>query len=223
MSNKNLATLCTALVALTLSLTVAVPPAQAQEDRILTFYTSSSAKVMSAVDSLLASSRYSFDVFCRHEQLERGKVVQSDTLIARYYFTGFQLDSQIVDIKTANRFDDLDFFAPNVMDMDYAFSFFPNDTGGVDLAIGFDTDSLNDPRPVGLAIINRDFHYPHRLHLSYPSESTRENFSQTFSFTLQAGSFVFPDTITDHVSEIGVLFPEHHRRITTIDNFRIDW
>lgn len=223
MSNKNRTTIYTILTALVMSLLSLPVPVAAQEDRILNYYTNSSARVMDAVDSLLSNSRYSFDVFSCWEKLEKGKVVHADTLKARLYYSGFELDSQTVELKTADRFEEIDFFAPNVMAMDYSFNFYPNDTGGVDLAIGFDTDSLADPRPVGLAIIDRNLFYPHRLHLAYPSESTRENLTQTYSFSLQAGSFVFPDTVTDNVSQMGVLFQEHYRRTTAIDNFKVDW
>lgn len=223
MSNKKPTTIYTALWLIVLSLAVSYTPSAQDEDPILDYYTTSSAQVMQAVDSLLATSRYSFDVTSRYEKLEKGKVTQTDTLKARYYYTGYTLDSQTVDLRTADRFDELDFFAPNVMAMDYVFSFYPNDTGGPELAIGFDTDTISSTQPVGLAIIDRDLFYPHRLHLSYPSQSKHEGFSQTYSFSLQAGSFVFPDTITDNVSQMGIFFPEHYRRVTTIDNFRIDW
>ena len=97
----------------------------------------------------------------------RGAIEHIDSAVADFYFSGGTLDSQKTAVSTSKKLANIDFSYPNVFDQDYQFSFYPNDTGGKYLAIGFDTDSAGDPRPVGLAIIDRYEYSLHRLYLSF--------------------------------------------------------
>ena len=97
---------------------------------------------------------------------------------------------------------------------------FPNDTGGPQLAIGFDTDSLRDPRPVGLAMIDRDEYYPKWLYLFYPEEKNHSRFTKSFRFVQQDG-LLFPDSVWVVGAREGVFSTEHYRIETDVTEISI--
>jgi hypothetical protein len=108
-----------------------------------------------------------------------------------------------------------------VFDQDYQFSFYPNDTGGKYLAIGFDTDSAGDPRPVGLAIIDRYEYSLHRLYLFYPHQAGYKRLSRTLHFVKHEG-YIFPDSILELAARAGIFSTDHYRLETVISNIKIN-
>jgi hypothetical protein len=152
---------------------------------------------------------------------ERGAIAHVDSAVADFYFSNGTLDSQKTLTSTSKKLEDIDFSYPNVFDQDYQFSFYPNDTGGKYLAIGFDTDSAGDPRPVGLAIIDRYEYSLHCLYLFYPHKEGYKRLSRTLYFVKHEG-YIFPDSILEVAARAGIFFTDHYRLETAISNIKIN-
>ncbi len=157
----------------------------------------------------------------RKEVGGRGAITHVDSAVADFYFSGGTLDSQKTAVSTSKKLADIDFSYPNVFDQDYQFSFYPNDTGGKYLAIGFDTDSAGDPRPVGLAIIDRYEYYLHRLYLFFPHKEGYKRLSRTLHFVKHEG-YIFPDSILEMAARAGIFSTDHYRLETVISNIKIN-
>lgn len=150
----------------------------------------------------------------------RGAVTDVDTVVGDFYFSGGALDSQKTVISTSEKLVDVDISYPNVFDSDYRFTFYPNDTGGKYLAIGFDSDSAGDPRPVGLAIIDRYEYSLHRLYLFYPHKEGYKRFSRTLHFIDHEG-YIFADSVLEVTSKAGIFSTDHYRLETVVSNIKV--
>jgi hypothetical protein len=193
-----------------------------QVDPIVQFYCAQARSVCNehspdeqALTYLLTATSY------RKKLGERGAIEHVDSAVADFYFSGGTLDSQKTAVSTSKKLADIDFSYPNVFDQDYQFSFYPNDTGGKYLAIGFDTDSTGDPRPVGLAIIDRYEYSLHRLYLFFPYKEGYKRYSRTLHFTDHEG-YIFADSVLEVTSKAGIFSTEHCRFETIISNIKIN-
>jgi len=109
---------------------------------------------------------------------------------------------------------------PNVFAQASEFCFYPNDTGGVELALGFDHDVSLSQLPVGLAVIDRDRYLLRWLYLYYPEHLDYKRFSRSYRLTLQDG-YVFPDSIWEVGARPGIFSPEYYRLETVITGITI--
>jgi len=192
-----------------------------QADPIVQFYCAQARSVCAehrpdeqALTYSLTATRYRMKVG------GRGAVTDVDTVVGDFYFSSGTLDSQKTAVSTSKKLADIDFSYPNVFDQDYQFSFYPNDTGGRYLAIGFDTDSTDDPRPVGLAIIDRYEYSLHRLYLFYPHKEGYKRFSRTLHFTDHEG-YIFTDSVLEVTARAGIFSTDHYRLETVVSNIKI--
>lgn len=191
------------------------------DDPVLDFYCRRAAEITAANDSALRRQSYSFVATSRYSHLgSGGKVKRTDSAVVRYLVSDGAIDSRVPEIETASRFHDLDFTVPNVFSGEYHFGFFPNDTGGQYLAIGFDTDSLADPHPVGFAIIDRHHYYSHWLYLSYANLPGYKRLSRWIHFA-RHDEFSFPDTVVELGAKSGILSPQFYRIETVISDFEL--
>jgi hypothetical protein len=153
---------------------------------------------------------YSFTVIARTQSLERGKSRTSDSSVFRYFFSrGAQDSTQLINGRSKPVFP-IDISVPNVFDSTYIRTLFPNDTGGTELAIGFDTDSSGDPRPIGIVTIDRENCAIRRLHAAYPVKSGYSRFSRSFHFAV-ANGWIYPDSIVETGSVRAFLLNEDYR------------
>jgi hypothetical protein len=150
--------------------------------------------------------------------IERGTVFSFGST---YYYSFGERDSLTTDTSVSSREYEVDIFYPNVFDHDYIYNFYPNDTGGADLAIGFDTDSMVQDEPVGIAIIDRSRYFLKWLYLYYSDRKGYKRYSHSLRFSEQDG-FVFPDSIWSVAAKVGLFSTDYYRLETGISNLVIE-
>jgi len=186
------------------------------EDPVLEFYRAKAAATFEARNPLDHAVNFSLEAVTHYTNLtRRGKVASVDSVRSTYFFSFGVLDSAHLGSVENDRLEDLDFSFPNVFQPNAQFFFFPNDTGGAELAIGFEGDTSQAERPVGLAVIDRDRYFLRQLYLYYPAYQDYKKFSRSFRLTLKDG-FVFPDSIWEVGAKPGIFSPEYYRLETGI-------
>jgi len=190
-------------------------------DPVLKFYYERAGSVFNGYDPLETGTSYSFLATSYFTKVNNdGSLGKIDSAISEYYFSFGQLDSQKTIIQTAKKFEDLDFSIPNVFNEDYYYNFFPNDTGGAEIAIGFDRDSTETDLPLGLAILDRNRYTLNRLYLYYPSKERHKRFSRCFRFIEYEG-LIFPDSVWIMGAKQGIFSTSYYRIETKIENIQI--
>jgi hypothetical protein len=190
-------------------------------DPVLRFYCEKARSTCSDRNPIEQGLSFSFTTATYIKKLDRrGEVTAVDTATADLFFSNGKLDSQRTAGLSTGAFSPPEFAYPNVFASDYRFNLFPNDTGGAYLAIGFDSDSADDPRPVGLAIINRYDYSLHRLYLFYPHREGFKRFSRILHF-IERDGYVFPDSISEVAVKAGIFSSDHYRREIVISNIRV--
>jgi hypothetical protein len=190
-------------------------------DPVLDFYVRQAAEAIDRSDSLINLTEYRLTMRQNRYQFSNTKGYRlTDSSSHRLFFTGHHLDS-------ARSLSDDEKPAPewpgavaNIFDQGYQYNFFPNDTGGKFLAIGFDTESAGDSSPIGLAIIDRNTYYPHWLYQYYSGRPSHNRLSRRLHLVYHDG-LIIADTIVEIGSESGVFFNEVYRRETFTSDFTL--
>ncbi len=192
-----------------------------QQNPILDFYVKSAAASFTSRDPIAAGLSFSFRATTYYKDLNRGGKVQlTDSLVADYYYSFGALDSTVALAPSKEKHPAPDIIVPNVFSMNYLFNFFPNDTGGSDLAIGFDTKDTTSADPTGIAIIDRDRFFLKRLYLYYSNSLAYKRYSRSLRYTEFEG-FNFPDSIWEVRAEAGIFSSRHYRVETGIGQLQI--
>lgn len=195
--------------------------AQNNPDQILSFYTERAAATFKSRNPIEAGISFGMrgkTYFRIYDDTMIPRI--NDSLISDYFYSFGHLDSVIQVVKSTHKQDSLDFSYPNIFNGDYIYNFYPNDTGGKELAIGFDSKDYNTKIPVGLAIIDRNRYFLLWLHLHYISERRDERRSKSFRFTEFEG-YIFPDSVWEIKARRGVLTTEFYRIETGLSDFKI--
>jgi hypothetical protein len=214
----------TALAVLLLGLAAAATLVLAEDigdDPVLAFYCDRAAAVTQSRDPFERGLSYSFTARTYLKDTDdQGRVEKTDSLVARYFISFGRIDSQQVVTGRPDLIDSLPLRYPNVFDQDYHFQFYPNDTGGPRLAIGFDTGNDSTRVPVGLAILDRERYFLHRLYLYFPYRPDFKRFTRSYRMVERQG-FVFVDSIWEVVSKAGIFATEDYRVETGITDIEI--
>jgi hypothetical protein len=208
------------MVALTALLAVAQEDAD-PVDPVLEYYSERAQATFESRDPLGGGLAFALETLSLLKELDnQGRIKSIDSVRGTYYFSFGTLDSQIVGEVDSDRLRNIDLTIPNIFEQASEFSFFPNDTGGVELALGIDHDVSVSSSPVGLAVIDRDRYFLRWLYLYYPEYGDYRRFSRSFRLTVHDG-FVFPDSIWEVGARRGVFSPEHYRLETAITEITI--
>lgn len=190
-------------------------------DPVLRYYWERAGETVLLLNPARPGISYSFMAKSYARQISsHGEIIRTDSMMADYYFSGGTLDSQISRLGGNSRFERLELSFPNVFEIAYHLNLFPNDTGGDDLAIGLTADSADGPLPDGLVIIDRTEYQPRRLYLFYPEKEGYTRFTRSFRLVLVDG-FVFPDSILEVGTRIGIFSKENYRLETGITNIQV--
>jgi hypothetical protein len=187
-------------------------------DAILQFYCEQARLKVAAQHPYEQALTYSFRATTYRHNMDDS--ARGDSAVIDYFFSNGTLDSQRTVESTSWQPKGNDVFYPNVFDLDYQYTFYPNDTGGKDLAIGFDRDTVGDQQPVGLAIIDRYDYHLRRLYLFYPNKPGFRRFTRLLHFQQQDG-YLFPVSIVESASKDGVFSTEHYRVETVFSEITI--
>ena len=156
----------------------------------------------------------------KHSVGEDGAIRKTDSVTQAYFYCGGNLDSVNTVTGDPGKFKRLDLNWPPVFESTYHLSFFPNDIGGPRLALRIWSDSTLEHQPEGLVVIDRNEYFPYSLYLFYPDKSGYRRFTRSFRFSMVDG-FVFPDSVWEVATRLGVFFPESHRFETGISNVHV--
>ncbi|MCX6834887.1 MAG: hypothetical protein NTW07_07100 [candidate division Zixibacteria bacterium] len=149
-----------------------------------------------------------------------GRIRKTDSVVQNYYFCGGNLDSVNTVAGDGEKFKRLNLSSPPVFESPYHLSSFPNDIGGRQLAIRIWSDSALGHQPDGMVVIDRNEYFPHALYLYYPDKSGYRRFTRSFRFVVVDG-FVFPDSIWEVATRLGVFSAESYRLETGISDIRV--
>ncbi len=191
-------------------------------DPVLEFYCKQAASVSAESDPLENGVSFSLLTTSHCKRVaSNGRITSIDTAIVRYWFSSGSLDSQVVEMATSDGMVHQQFSVPDIFNAPYRYTFYPNDTGGELLAIGFDTPRADDSLPVGLVVIDRDSYLLRRVYLYYPNRKGYKRFSRCYRLSEHDG-FLFPDSIWEVGAREGVFSTENYRLETRIDTVSVD-
>jgi hypothetical protein len=149
-----------------------------------------------------------------------GLIRKTDTVVQNYFFRSGDLDSVNTVAGDVEKFERLDLSYPPVFESAYHLSSFPNDIGERRLAIRIWSDSTLGHQPDGMVVIDRNDYFPYALYLYYPDKGGYRRFTRSFRFVVVDG-FVFPDSIWEVGTRLGVFSAESYRLETGISDIRV--
>lgn len=200
---------------------IAVAVAQDNSDPVLDYYWSGAGSRLQETSPIKAEVTYTLSTRTFiHKVNSSGEIVKTDTLVAEFDYHDGQYVSRVEADSLQPLADRVDLTYPNVFDGDYHLNFFPNDTGGEELAIGLRADSAVSGWPDGLVYIDRDNKRLLRMYLHYPGREGFKRFSRSFRFVEKDG-YVFPDSVWEVAVESGFIASDVWRIETGITDITI--
>ncbi len=200
---------------------VAVPEDTDDTDPVLKFYTERAKSVSDSRNPIESGLNFSFQTRSYYKKVnKKGVIVKTDSSFTTQFYSYGNLDSLIWDSVNSSKEVEIDWNYPNIFNTEYEYNFYPNDTGGTFLAIGFDIDTTVAEIPVGLAIIDRNHYFMHWLFLHFPHDKLHDRYSKSFRFTDYSG-IVMPDSIWVVGAKSTTLSTEYYRIETSIYDFNI--
>ena len=195
--------------------------AQSRDEAVLRFYWDRARAVLAAGDPDAHGARYSFEATTYYKSIgKQGVVTLEDSLREIRYCSFGKVDSTRVIAAPKRESHKAELDVPHVFDSSYILNFFPNDTGGLEIALGFEADSAHTDLPVGLAILDRQQYLPRWLYLNYPHQSGYRHLSRSFRFTRVDG-FIFPDSVWEVGVIDGIFSTRSYRIETGITNLKV--
>jgi hypothetical protein len=194
---------------------------QDRDADVLKYYWDRIRASLASGDPIAHGVNFSYQTTTYYKTLGKvGEISSIDSVKSAFFYSFGKLDSSRTLLKSNHSIPKIDLSFPRIFDSSYYLNFFPNDTGGQLLAIGFDTDSTHKSWPSGLVMIDRQKYFPSWLYLYYPDQSGFRRFSRSFRFINQDG-YVFPDSIWEVAVKDGLLFTTSYRLETLISDFKI--
>ena len=195
--------------------------AQEETNDIINYYAGRAKEVYASRNPYLSGLIFSFDTRTYKKLYDDdSKLFISDSTLSTYYVSFEHVDSIVVKVPPKHEMDSLDFQYPNIFAQDYVYNFFPNDTGGKEISIGFDAKEYSPRVPVGIAVLNREYYYLTKLHLHFMHEIRIERASRSYRFT-EIDGYVFPDSVWEVKSRSGIFSTEYYRLETGITDINI--
>jgi hypothetical protein len=195
--------------------------AQSRDESVLRFYWDRARAVLAAGDPAAHGARYSFEATTYYKSIGKfGAVTLEDSVreIRHYSFGNLDSSRAIVAPKKESLHGDLT--VPSIFDSLYILNFFPNDTGGPEIAIGFEADSTHPQWPVGLTILDRQLYNPLWLYLTYPHKSGYRHLSRSFRF-VRVDGYIFPDSVWEVGVIDGLISTRSYRIETGVTNLKV--
>ena len=193
----------------------------AEADEIIDFYTTRASQVYQSRSPFESGIQFSFkaQTYFKIFNGEQDAVI-TDSAESIYFFNFGEIDSTktIYSFKRENQ--PLEFTYPNIFTDEYVYNFYPHDTGGGELSIGFDSKGFDIGTPIGIAVIDRDQYFLKWLYMHFLFEKRAERYSRSYRFTEIEG-FVFPDSIWESRARKTFFASEYYRIETGISDIKI--
>ena len=191
-------------------------------DPILEYYWTRAAETAFRTLPVYLGSSYRFDARTYyHHVTSDGDITRTDSAVIRYFYTGAVQDSQQVIAGDGDRFKRFEPVVPDVFGEPFHLHFYPNDTGGSEIAIGFRADSATAGEPDGLIVINRRRHHLIRLYASYTDKPDYRRYSRFFRFA-ETDGLIVPDSISEVATREGVFGLESYRVEAVISDVQVE-
>lgn len=211
----------TLIIAITMAGSCLIKVSADNNDPILDYFTMRAKEVCKSRNPFDAGVNYSFTAKTNYYRIEdNGILRRTDSSIVNYFYSFGEQDSIVIIVEPKNNQDQPDFNYLNIFNNNYIYNFFPNDTGGEDISIGFDSKFNSDNQPIGFVVINREFFYLKMLHLYYLHDRHDKRISKSYRF-IELGGFIFPDSIWEIKAKRGILSVDYYRTETGISDIRI--
>lgn len=190
----------------------------AQETDEITAYYWSKAKTAYEKNSISnIQSPFQLIVTTHYKHVDKhGVISKIDSATVKYFFSGSTIDSQQVLSGDNSLFKDITLIDDQMFDTNYYQFPYPNDTGGVNIAIGFDSDSTI-VLPDGFMLIDRKSYYLRWLYMYYSAKKNYKRFSRSFRFN-EVDSYIYPDSIWEVGTREGLLSLENFRIESKVDS-----
>lgn len=199
----------------------ALVAAQSRDEAVLRFYWDRARAVMTAGDPSAHGARYSYEATTYYKNIGKlGAVTLEDSVKEVRHYSFGNLDSSRVIAEPKSKSLKADLSVPGVFDSVYILNFYPNDTGGPEIALGFEADSAHTQWPVGLTILDRQLYNPIWLYLTYPHKGGYRHFSRSYRFTRVDG-FIFPDSVWEVGVVDGIFSTRSYRIETGVTNLKV--
>jgi len=194
--------------------------ASEETDYVLEYYWEKAKKEFQKQIDLKTDRKYTVKALTFYHHVDRnGITTNTDTLLANYIISDGIVDSIDVIAGSDKPHVRANFSIPNIFANPYLKFFYPNDTGGIELAIGFDTDSAYAKVPDGILLIDR-YRYSFRwLYTYYSDTSGFKHLSRSYRFSEVDGTF-FPDSIWEVGVRPGFISSDNYRKETAIQSFK---
>jgi hypothetical protein len=210
-----------ALLAAGLLVGFSMVEADDESDPVLEYYWQHARQTARVTNPDTAGVSYSFRTKTYKRTVgDAGRISRTDSVLQDYFFTNGSLDSVKTVQGEGGRFKNLDFSHPDVFESDYHLNLFPNDTGGPRFAIGLWSDTTMGSQPDGLVVIDRNQYFLYALYSYYPEKGGYKRFTRSFRFVMVDG-YVFPDSVWEVATKLGVFFPESYRLETGISEIKV--
>jgi len=187
----------------------------------LDYYWGKARVVTQQADPNRAGIEYSFTATSYYRVTsDEGTTLRLDSLVARYYYNSGKLDSQVTLAGDKGRFSRLDLGVPDVFQDGLHLNFFPNDTGGPRIAIGFAADSSVTGLSGGLVMLDRYSYRPRTMYLFYRDYADYKRYTRSMRL-VDADEWLLPDSIWVVATRSGIFSPESFRLETGISDIRV--
>ena len=209
------------IVAIVIIVSIVALSLEAGDDPILDFYCSSAGAEFDGRNPLAHGAVFSFRAVSRLSAIGDGGVAMlKDSLVADYFYSFGQQDSTHVIVASGGKIPRFELEAPNIFGDTCSHSFFPNDTGGPELPIGFDSPSAESDAPNGIVVIDRSTYATKRLYLFFPNKVGYKRLSRVYSFGLH-DEYLFPELIIEQGAVSGIFTTNYYRMATHLTEIKI--
>ncbi|KAA3634286.1 MAG: hypothetical protein DWP97_07365 [Calditrichaeota bacterium] len=193
----------------------------AESDEVIDFYTTRAEQVYQSRSPFESGIQFSFKAHTYFKIFNGDQnAIVTDSAETVYYFNYGEIDSTKVVYSFKREEQAIEFSYPNIFTDDYVYNFYPHDTGGGDLSIGFDSKDFEIGVPIGIAVIDRDRYFLKWLYMHFLFDKRADRFSRSYRFTEVEG-FVFPDSIWESRARKTFFASEYYRIETGISDIKI--
>jgi hypothetical protein len=191
------------------------------DDPILDFYRNSAGAEFVGRNPVVHGAAFSFRATSILKTIRDGGIATvSDSALVDYFYSFGKLDSTKTVVAPKSSVPSFELDATNIFSDSLIHSFFPNDTGGPELAIGFDSPSSESEAPNGIVVIDRSIYVTKRVYLFFPNKVGYKRLSRIYDFALH-NEYLVPEVIVEQGALSGIFSTSYYRMETRLTNITV--
>ena len=209
------------IVEIVIVISIFTANALSSDDPILDFYCTSAGAEFAGRSPIAHGAIFSFHATSVLRTIGDGGIATvSDSAVSDYFYSFGNLDSTRTIVAPKSGMPVFEYDAPNVFGDSLIHSFFPNDTGGPELAIGFDSPSLESEAPNGIVVIDRSTYATKRLYLFFPNKVGYKRLTRIYDFALH-DEYLVPELIVEQGALSGIFTTSYYRMETRLTDIKV--